>query len=647
MQKKETNDLKVCNGWTQKWMCPKKIQKNNDLYIREIVRGPFSSPKLLVSQPFIELSTCQRQAVNVNENRNDLRHGIPNAWKEYLARKGYCNSIETRVLQKNLIPSYVRSFATDRIWNELGLPLVQGIPDPWKCKFLFQRRSVKCLQRRCAYNNKISAQIACIYDGDDEAEIEHSAKRQFNKDRDPHHDENKELFFSRIKKMAPEKSKNNFKKVKSNISKLDDESPIDKNSTRIQHGRPMQKFKSDFSTKRNVSTSQTINCVKKEAKFTQMDVIPIKKKLVQTPNKYIDTRTQTENNRKKNVQNIVCCNCTIPNHVYSNIKNCPQRASSCQQLNASNLVLCQNCENIFYKRDSQVNNTMKTKTTCVRSSKNIGQYKTMSQKKSDKRKKRKWSDCFRKGKTWFKQENLIDAKSKICCEQDLKLVCGRCNNPYLKIASLRATVSDQKTNLCGCKKEEENEIRNAISKHSMTRKQSDNIVRCCKNYLCTWTESKMYVSREDLGWTPCSIKSGNNVLKKNSCNDDVNISAMNSEIKVNPEDGDQICVEHRVIDNPKKKIISKNMMHSRSCIDGSKGNHLLEGNRYNVKKKTIKRGNKNITNTMFVEGKDNITQFQQVSNIEDNMMNDNKNDLDCDVLYCSELVKDDNSEIES
>nr|XP_012147208.1 PREDICTED: uncharacterized protein LOC105663362 isoform X1 [Megachile rotundata] len=205
---------------------------------------------------------------------------------------------------------------------------------------------------------------------------------------------------------------------------------------------------------------------------------------------------------------------------------------------------------------------------------------------------------------------------------------------------------------------------------------------------------------------------------------------MNSEIKVNPEDGDQICVEHRVIDNPKKKIISKNMMHSRSCIDGSKGNHLLEGNRYNVKKKTIKRGNKNITNTMFVEGKDNITQFQQVrfdptlqyvvtdsgeyadvsdnfidddtnnssqdrlsvtsitfmrqlknaipirklyrkrklrkiyrfrqkmsrnnmfdfeqvSNIEDNMMNDNKNDLDCDVLYCSELVKDDNSEIES
>lgn len=479
MHRGKTNDLKVRTGWTHKWISPNRIRNNKSLQVYEVVRGPFCSPKLLTSQPII---ACQRQVTNVNENCNNLRHGIPDTWKEYLIRKGFCNSLQACIQQKNLITSCVRSFATERLWNELGLPLVQGIPDPWKCKFLFHRRSVKCTRRR-ACNDDNSTQITCIYDGDDEAEIEHSVKSQFNENR-----------VVNKKDLSQEENKESCRKIRLRTSKSISKEA--KNDDRLANNKKLKlaskdgKLRNDHN--KEIKDAEKINS---NARVNNNKLTIFKKTFVtekvghEQPNcARTDTKVEIENY-------LACSNCTLENDDCLNIKGCPQQPL--QGVNVTNLVLCQNCENIHYnKSPQQLNCTVK------RALEN----KIINKEKNNERIRYKSCPNFEKAKGCLKKENLIKTKNEIS-EPELKLICGLCNNPYLKIAPIRKKCSNIYKN------EERNKIRNSV-----TWKQCRNIVRGSENYCCTRAGSKMHTSRGDLGQTPCSTKSGSNVIKRNSCN---------------------------------------------------------------------------------------------------------------------------------
>ncbi|PBC26175.1 hypothetical protein APICC_09519 [Apis cerana cerana] len=171
------SNFNICTGWTQEWISSKKLQKDKHLDIQEIVRGPFSSPRLLKTCPLIVFSSCPQQNENIEKNYCNIRRGIPDTWKEYLACKGFCNTIEKYILQKNLISSCVRYFATDKIWTDTGLHFTQGIPDPWKCKSLTTSQCIK--YPRAQYSrakNICSTRKANTYDGDDEAKTKTISK---------------------------------------------------------------------------------------------------------------------------------------------------------------------------------------------------------------------------------------------------------------------------------------------------------------------------------------------------------------------------------------------------------------------------------------------------------------------------------------
>ncbi|XP_034194377.1 uncharacterized protein LOC117610741 isoform X1 [Osmia lignaria lignaria] len=644
MQRGKTNDLKVRTGWTHKWVSPNRIRRKKDLHICEVVRGPFYSPKLLTTQPII---SCQGQVGNINENCNNLRHGIPDTWKEYLIRKGFCNSLQTCFQQKNLITSCVRSFATERIWNELGLPLMQGIPDPWKCKFLVHKRSVKCTRRR-GCNNDNSTQITCIYDGDDEAEIEHSVKSQFNEDhivnkKDLLQEENKE---SR-KKIPLQTSKSISKEVKNDARKRDDR--LNKKLKLASQDRKLRNVHNkEIKDTEKINSNARVNNKKST----------ILKKMTGTEKVGYEKPSCASSDAKVEIPP----NCTLQNDGCSNIKERSQQPL--QGVNITNLVVCQNCENInCSKNPQQLNSTVKK----------ASEHKIINHEKDNERTKCKSCHNFEKAKGCFKKENPIETKNEIS-EPELKLICGQCNNPYLKIAPVRKKCSDT------CKKEERNKIKNSV-----TWKQYRNIVRGSKN-CCTQTGSKMHASRGDLGQTACLTKSRNNVLKRDSCDGPEDVIEINEEEIIPmeklyerelPEDTPRRRIKRRksrrksngMISNEKSKVKQFQQVRFdptlRDAISDSGEYADVSDNFIGSNTSITSQDKLSVTSITFIRrlkrtipirklyrelklenhhrprweiSKSNQIDFEH--DLEDEMMNSNQSNTECNALYCSDL--DDN-----
>ncbi|XP_066591957.1 uncharacterized protein [Prorops nasuta] len=121
--------------WSLRWASLSEIGQGELLKIREVVHGPFLHPKLLQTLPTVvtespekseitNSSCCKYQSLN--------RRGIPDPWNECMILQGFCNEKDCVLLQRNCVPHCWRLTITNELWNKLGLPFVQGIPDPWK-----------------------------------------------------------------------------------------------------------------------------------------------------------------------------------------------------------------------------------------------------------------------------------------------------------------------------------------------------------------------------------------------------------------------------------------------------------------------------------------------------------------------------------
>ena len=76
--------------------------------------------------PFVVNSSTQFQRAN------RIHRGIPDPWEEYLAANGLSSESNRKIIKRSLDLGYDNIRLTDFVWNKLGLPLTQGIPDPWK-----------------------------------------------------------------------------------------------------------------------------------------------------------------------------------------------------------------------------------------------------------------------------------------------------------------------------------------------------------------------------------------------------------------------------------------------------------------------------------------------------------------------------------
>ncbi|KOC67211.1 hypothetical protein WH47_11868 [Habropoda laboriosa] len=573
MQGKEANNFKVDTEWTQEWMSPKRIQENKYLNIQEVVRGPFSSPRLLTVQPRVSYSSCQREAKYAKSNCI-VRHGIPDTWREYLAMKGLCGTAEAYVLQKYLIPSCVRCLATNRLWNDIGLPFIQGIPDPWKSRSLHQSQPIKCLRRRSLRRKNISTQIAYIYDGDDEAEIECSVKCPFNKDhvdskKDAPQTGHRESNFPLIQPEVLQMYEDNLKGIKN--SKHVRQLPLNKNAQLLFDKKSSRKIlKDDFSDnvelKKTVRKTREIIANRKASNYSssksvihktekldeKKQFLPkkrrkksnetiVKKNIPSVPIETINEAIQTSLTMEDKVEqvkdslhkshieantqrypNIVCCNCMLQNYMIPNIRYCSNFVNPLRGVNLSNRVLCQDCENVYCKSSTKkVKSVPKTISFCT------SDPRFLKRKSICKYTKLKFCTCMQKARKRFEELNRIGhrikTKSTIVSKQELKLMCYRCNSSYLKIAPIHANDAGRKTRSYICKKpsnkmeKERNRSRDCVTKYSTTRRRR-NIVRGSKKCGCTCVENKRHVSKRGLERTSHStiVKWRNDVAKRDS-----------------------------------------------------------------------------------------------------------------------------------
>ncbi|XP_076183006.1 uncharacterized protein LOC143154870 [Ptiloglossa arizonensis] len=561
IQTKESSEFKICTGWTHEWISPNKLRKYRGLNVHEIVRGPFSSPKLLQTRPFLAVPSCYAQ-----ENCSSIQYGIPDAWREYLASRGYCGVTETRVLQQNLIPCYVRCFATDRLWNELGLPFAQGIPDPWKCRSPQSRQFVGCTRRRNTCNKKTSARIASNYDGDDEAEIERTINKhdQFNEDdvdgkKDLFQDRKNESHLPLVKQEVIQKFENTLKEVKKNGQKAIDQSGLGENFKLLRHPRKhVEKLKGNFETvmkeakktihnvqeiKEHVSTKPSIQrkdnldtLMHNQKQFLQNHQSDFHIRPTIKKNFQVDS-VQKANESLQTVEtqqplNIICCNCNLQRCIVPNIPYSPDRANSFREKNVSEYVMCQNCESIYRKSSPQrLDFAAKTVNFCVPDpKKSVQKQKIVMHSEIYKQTKLKLCACFQKAKHYFEESNqrTIEKKDTIDSKKDLELVCCKCNCPYLKIASIYTNTIDQRERFHARKQssnrrqiEQNTENRERRQDHvlkcSPMRKQKSNTVRDSKNHYCTRVENKTFVSTRDLEETrhTTTVKRQNDATNEN------------------------------------------------------------------------------------------------------------------------------------
>lgn len=534
-------------GWTQEWTSLKRLRKNKYVDVREVVRGPFSSPRLLKTRPFVEFSSCQRR----RENYFDLPRGIPDTWREYLISKAFCTASE--VLQKNLIHSCIRYFTTDRLWNDTSLFFIQGIPDPWKSRSFHRRQPTKCFRPRFSRAKIVPCtRIAYTYDGDDEAEIERSQieRCQFNKDRiddkkDPPQEGHRESNYPLIE----ETFKANFEAKKtaerySSRFPFDKESKISSRNKRRENTKHDQYTEIDLGNVRKVTSNKNIkkDRLKDKKQLTPKNDLKSKKmtkKGVQTvPINVADEATQTgtllkdkivqeegsfskkhvEINTQPYTDDTVCCNCILRNYILSNMHCFPNFTNLWKDVDLSNSVLCQECENIYCRRKSEKLITPTKKLEfCTPDPKKYSKYTQrvyMTQKEIYKRTKQKLRVCVQKARKRLavgdRSDGCLQTKEAIVSKQELKLMCYHCNSPYLKIASISANTSGRNARPCICRTASSKlKTGDRVAKHSITKRRNN-----C-SYTCS--ESKRYISKCDLDCTSPSviIKWKNNAAEKN------------------------------------------------------------------------------------------------------------------------------------
>lgn len=624
------SNFNIYTGWTQEWISSKRLQKDKHLDIQEIVRGPFSSPKLLKTRPFIVFSSCPQQNGKIKKNYCNIRRGIPDTWKEYLACKGFCNTIEKYILQKNLISSCVRYFATDKIWTDTGLHFTQGIPDPWKCKALTTTQCIKYPRTQYSRAKNIcSTRMANIYDGDDEAEIE--LNEQFNKD---HIDNKKDSLQEEQNKSNPPISNKEFKILKNNIEeevkreekKNTNQLVLDKNSKLVSNQKkhrekiktentkfnktilkPQEiisnknkKKNSKIQTKRNENKNIKINIDEKQfSSKIHSNNLKIKtnnKKEVQTnPTRVANEAVQTNTIQKektKQVQesffvnqgnpNTVCCNCILQNYILSSMKYFSNFANILKGINLSNHVLCQDCENIYCRNNSKrLISAVKELEFCTPDPE-----KYSKQKKIYNWTKLKLCTCMQKAKKQFEKRNKLEkcmkTKNSIISKQNLKLICHHCDSPYLKIIKINnANTYDRKTYSCVCKKtlnaskNEQNKTKDYTLQHSIAKRRNRDSKKC---YTCNEN------NKNDLEWTSHLMTTecvkdrikicDHRFPKKN--NYDNNILKLEiPEIRINKEEDIQNCSQiydgNMIYENIiKMQKMQKNLQCNQLFIDNEK-----------------------------------------------------------------------------
>lgn len=143
-------------GWRHEWIPRTELPSRSVLAIREVVRGPFSSPRLIGASPYVLVSSkCKkkkRSACRLTERCPRIKRGIPDPWAEYLAYRGFCSKDDRRTVRRDINLGCKNIYVTATVWKNLGLPLGQGIPDPWKIpaegKWVSEKRAKRHGDRR-------------------------------------------------------------------------------------------------------------------------------------------------------------------------------------------------------------------------------------------------------------------------------------------------------------------------------------------------------------------------------------------------------------------------------------------------------------------------------------------------------------------
>lgn len=102
-------------GWILNW----SLLETKIIMVNVVVPGPFSKPYVVKAVPYV-LRNDHRDYFE--KSRFKRRNGIPDPWFDYLTWM--------EIDGEEIDEDYVRF--TDFVWNEKGLPMLQGIPDPWK-----------------------------------------------------------------------------------------------------------------------------------------------------------------------------------------------------------------------------------------------------------------------------------------------------------------------------------------------------------------------------------------------------------------------------------------------------------------------------------------------------------------------------------
>ncbi|XP_024942731.1 uncharacterized protein LOC112494630 [Cephus cinctus] len=143
---------RVRSGWRHEWVSPERLTPGGSLGVHEIIRGPFSSPRLLKTSPFVFVSSAPVKDTSLCSIKGE-RRGIPDPWKEYLALKGLRGKLEKNRAKSGLNLGCHGTRITETVWKDLGLSLAQGIPDPWKDwpplkkkTWVAEAKNTKCLR---------------------------------------------------------------------------------------------------------------------------------------------------------------------------------------------------------------------------------------------------------------------------------------------------------------------------------------------------------------------------------------------------------------------------------------------------------------------------------------------------------------------
>ncbi|XP_076233390.1 uncharacterized protein LOC143178554 [Calliopsis andreniformis] len=633
--KRSSRECKIRTGWTQEWTCSKLLRRKKYLDVHEVVRGPFSVPKLLTTQPFVAVSSCQVNEVNdTATNFRNKRNGIPDTWREYLISKGYCDVTNACDSRKDSIPCYVRCHATDTLWNELGLPFVQGIPDPWKSRLLSQGRSTKCCRQRCTRNKKVSTQTASNYDGDDEADVDRNAKKygQCKKKRVEAYkhdskDAKAESNLQYVERELHRRSKDTVREIQKNKQNYVHQATVGESIKSIPRKEGSRNVASGFDIKRDVE-KPTVN-VKMIEERTNLNVKDIG---TNPSNVLLEKANQTASAQKPST--IACCNCTVQNY----LRHYPNQVNKCQERNIAERVLCQDCEALYHQSiPRRLDYVTKSVDFCVSDPNKLANDKIVAREEIYKWTKLKICTCLQKAKQCFhdlnQQNCVVQPKNTITSKTDLKLVCCRCDCSYLRFVS---NATDPKLK-CLCKskrsintlRKERNlkyhEFTDSLSNNPTMRKQRNNTPCNSENDHCTCTGNKRFASKyvtEQMPY-PMGNQCRNNPENKNvyripprnnSANDNTvqnEICAISGQIERNTQNSTRIDVQDNIRNPGTKKLSQNSSQYSQ--------HHLADGNLERKKFNRVKSmRNHHSRSDRTNQNRDNIKNKDKRNKVESN-----------------------------